>query len=224
MTARAVVTAVAMAAAAAPRPAAAEPSTGDVVAVGAALAIPDYFVGVTLHESTHALAAKLVGADVDELHVFPPGRDPHANTFRFGWTYVHGLRTRNDRAFFYLAPKLMNSLLLGGLAAVAYTSAWPSDRYAQVALTVAGTGLWIDFSKDVIPFSHRSDVAQALDNWCMHGWREVVARLVYAGAAAAWAIVVVHEYQRTFDAPSTPAASAAASPLAAIVPLVSARF
>jgi hypothetical protein len=206
-----------------PSRAAAEPSDADVIAVGAGLAIPDYFLGVTLHESTHALAAKIVGADVDELHVFPPGRDPHSGAFRFGWTYVHGLHGHNARAFFYLAPKLMNSILLGGVAALAYTSAWPSDRYAEVALTVVGTGLWIDFSKDVIPWSQQSDIAQTLNVWCMHGWREVAARLVYAGIAAGWAVVVVHEYQRTFTTPAT-ATSPAASPLAAIVPLVHIAF
>jgi hypothetical protein len=205
------------------RPAAAEPTTSDLVGAGVALAVPDYLLGVALHESSHAVAAKLVGADVDELHVFPPGRDPHAGVFRFGWTYVHGLEGRNRRVFFYLAPKLMNSLLLGGIAALAYSSAWPHDRYADVALTVAGTGLWIDFSKDVVPFSRHSDVALALDTWCIHGWREVAARLAYAGVAAAWAVVVVHEYRRTFDA-AAPATSALASPLAAVVPIIHAAF
>jgi hypothetical protein len=176
---------------------------------------------VSLPESAHALAAELVGADVDELHVFPPGRDPRVGTFRFGWTYVHDLRGRNRRVFFYLAPKLAGSLLLGGLAALVYTRAWPSDRYADLALTVAGTGLWIDFSKDVVPYSRTSDVALALDAWCLRGWREIPARLVYLGAAVAWAVVVAHAYQRTFD---TPAASAPASPPAAIVPVVNARF
>jgi hypothetical protein len=205
------------------RLAAAEPSTGDLVGAGVALAAPDYLLGVALHESSHAVAAKLVGADVDELHVFPPGRDPRAGVFRFGWTYVHGLEGRNRRVFFYLAPKLMNSLLLGGIAALSYSNAWPHDRYADVALTVAGSGLWIDFSKDVVPFSHHSDVALALDTWCMHGWREVAARLVYAGVAAAWAVVVVREYTRTFDRSSS-ATSALASAPAAIVPIIHAAF
>ncbi len=189
--------------------------------MGAALAIPDYLLGVTLHESTHALAAKLVGADVDELHVFPPGRDPHAHVFRFGWTYVHGLRGRPTRACSSCsAPKLMDSLLLGGLAAVAYTGAWPGDRYAQVALTVAGTGLvWVDFSKRSAAAVALRPTSRSRSTCLVHARlaRRSSARLLYASVAAGWAVVVVHEYRRTFESPpSTPAPASAVLPVATL--------
>ena len=42
------------------------------------------------------------------------------------------------------------SLLLGGFAALVFTSAWPSNKYGELALTVGATGLWVDFAKDVV--------------------------------------------------------------------------
>jgi hypothetical protein len=200
-----------------PTAAAAEPSNDTLVYVGLAMAPVTYVAGVSLHEGTHALAAKLVGADVDELHLFPPGIDPHAHVFRFGWTYVHGLHTKGDQVFFYLAPKLSDALLLGGFAALVFTDAWPKNRYGQLALTVGATGLWVDFAKDVVLFSPQNDVVKAFDLWCLHGWRHVAARLAYAAADVGLALVVARGYERTFDR-SSPAAAAL------VLPVWSARF
>lgn len=182
----------------------AEPSDRAVVGVGLGLAIPDYLLGVTLHEGSHALAAKLVGASVDELHLFPPGRDPHTGTFRFGWTYVHGLESRGDKVFFYAAPKLTDLAMLGGFAALVFTGAWPRNRYGEVALTVLATGFWVDFSKDVVLFAKTNDVVKVLDLWCMTGWRQVPARLVYAAVVVGLGVVVAHGYQRTFEHEASP--------------------
>jgi hypothetical protein len=101
----------------------AEPSDTTLVLVGAGMAIPDYVAGVSLHESSHALAAIMLGAHVDTLHVFPPGIDPQAHAFRFGWTYVHGLKSQRDTELFLLAPKFTDAILLGGFAALVFTSA-----------------------------------------------------------------------------------------------------
>ncbi|MDB4955182.1 MAG: hypothetical protein JWO36_2751 [Myxococcales bacterium] len=181
----------------------ADPSDRTLVLVGLAFAPPTYVAGVSLHEGSHALAAKLVGGTVDELHLFPPGRDPHTGTFRFGWTYVRGLRTRADKIVFYIAPKITDVVLLGGFAALVLTSAWPHNRYGQLALTVGATGLWVDFTKDVFLFSPNNDVVKVFDLWCLRGWRQVPARLVYAGAATGLALLVARGYERTFDSSST---------------------
>ena len=181
--------------------AAAEPSNERLFWIGVALAPPTYIAGVTLHEGMHAVAAKIVGAEVDELHLFPPGVDPKAHVFRFGWTYVHGLKTRNEKVFFFLAPKIVDVTLLGGFAALVYTSAWPRNRYGQLALTVGATGLWVDFAKDVVLLSPKNDVSQAFDNWCITGWRHVTARLLYAAADVGLAFVVARGYERTFTTP-----------------------
>jgi hypothetical protein len=214
--------AILLAIALAARPAHAEPSTERLVLIGAGLALPDYMLGVTIHESSHALAAEIVGASVDELHVFPPGRDPTAHVFRFGWTYVHGLRTDRQRALFYIAPKITDAILLGGYAALAYTSAWPSNRYGSLALTVFGTGLWIDFAKDVIPLARLDDVHQFFRVTCIRGWRrELPARLLYGAASIGLGVIVYRGYEHTFETP-TPAATAAHVPF--VLPVLQTAF
>ncbi len=194
----------------------AEPSDKTLVYTGLALAPPTYLVGVALHEGSHALAAKLVGAEVLDVHLFPPGRDPKVDKFRFGWTYVRGLRTKGDRIFFYAAPKLTDVALLGGYAALLFTDAWPENRYAQLALTVWATGLWVDFSKDVVLFSKHNDVVKVFDLWCMKGWKQIAPRLVYAGAAFGLGAIVAHGYRRTFDSDDATSAR--------ILPVLTARF
>jgi hypothetical protein len=194
----------------------ADPSDRTLVLTGLAMAPPTYLLGVSLHEGSHALAAMLVGASVDQLHLFPPGRDPSTNTFRFGWTYVRGLRSRGDKVAFYIAPKLTDAVLIGGFATLVFTDAWPHDRYGQLALTVLATGWWVDFSKDVVLFSTTNDVVKVFDLWCMTGWRQVPARLVYAGVIIGLGLVVARGYERTFDRPATVATQ--------ILPLVATTF
>jgi hypothetical protein len=184
---------------AAPATAHAEPSNTTLVLTGLAMAPPTYLIGVSLHEGSHALAAKLVGAEVLELHLFPPGRDPKADTFRFGWTYVRGLQTKGDKLFFYIAPKITDTLLMAGFAALVFTDAWPSNRYGQLALTVFGTGLWVDYSKDVVLFKKSNDIVKFFDLWCITGWRQLPARLLYAATVVGWGFVIAHGYQRTFS-------------------------
>lgn len=176
----------------------AEPSNEKLFYVGLAMAPPTYLLGVALHEGSHAVAALAVGADVTEVHLFPPGIDPAVHKFRFGWTYVRGLETRGEKIFFYLAPKITDGVLLGGFAALVLTNTWPSNRYGQLALTVEATGLWVDFSKDLVLFSPHNDVTKGLHGWCMYGWKQLPARLVYAGLVAASGYVVVRGYQKTF--------------------------
>jgi hypothetical protein len=197
-------------------PARAEPSDRELLYWGLAMAPPAYLLGVSLHEGSHAIAGKLAGADITEVHLFPPGRDPRSGKFRFGWVYARGLRSKGDRIFFYLAPKLTDAVLLGGIAGLVFTDAWPDNRYGGLALAVLATGLWIDFAKDVVLFSKHNDVVKAFHLWCMKGWKQVPARLVYAGAVAGLGFIAARAIQRTFeDAP-------AAAPR--IVPLLGTSF
>ena len=196
-------------------PARAEPSDRELVYWGLAMTPPAYLLGVTLHEGSHALAGLLVGATITEVHLFPPGRDPLVGKFRFGWVYATGIRSRNARALFYLAPKVTDAVLLGGIAGLAFTDAWPENRYGQLALAVLATGLWIDFSKDLVLFSRHNDVVKGLRQWCLTGWRQIPARLVYAGVITGLGAVVVRSLQRTF-ADDDPAATPRVVPLAGL--------
>jgi hypothetical protein len=195
------------------RPAHAEPNDRELFYWGLAMTPPAYLLGVSLHEGSHALAGKLVGAQITEVHLFPPARDPKTGKFRFGWVYARGLRSNGDRIFFYLAPKLTDAVLLGGIAGLVFTDAWPDNRYAQLALAVFATGLWIDFAKDIVLFSKHNDVVKAFRLWCLTGWRQVPARLVYAGAVAGLGVIAARSLQRTFG-DDDPAAAPRIVPLA----------
>jgi hypothetical protein len=195
---RTVIPVVALALALVAGSAAAEPDDQDLVLAGLAMAPPTYLIGVTLHEGSHALAAELVGGEVTQMRLFPPGVDPKVGKFRFGWVYAQGLRTKGDKIFFYLAPKITDAMLLGGFAALVLTNTWPDNRYAQLALTVGATGLWVDFSKDVVLFSPHNDVVKVFRAWCMTGIKQLPARLVYAGLVVASGYVVARGYQKTF--------------------------
>lgn len=191
----------------------AEPSDRALVLTGLAMAPPTYLIGVSLHEGSHALAAVMAGATVESVRVFPPGRDPVTGTFRFGWTYVRGLRTTSDKIAFYLAPKVTNAALLGGFAALVFTGGWPGNRYGQLALTVFATGLWVDFSKDVVLFARTNDVVKAFHLWGLTGWRQLPARFAYAAAAVGLGLIVARGYERTFDRSDAP-----------IIPMMALRF
>jgi hypothetical protein len=211
----------------APATARAEPSNQTLVLTGLAMAPPTYLLGVTLHEGSHALAAVTTGATVDILHLFPPGRDP-SGTWRFGWTYVRGLRTTGDRVWFYLAPKATDAALIGGFAALVFTGAWPGNRYGQLALTVIATGLWVDFAKDVVLFAPTNDVVKAFDLLELTGWRQIPTRLAYAGMAVGLGLIVARGYQRTFDRSEdgstiAPAMRASAA-LTRVFPIATGRF
>jgi hypothetical protein len=210
--ASAVVLAIVLAAVAPAR--AEDPSDTRLVLTGLALAPPTYLVGVSLHEGSHALAAKLVGGTVDEVHLFPPGIDPRAKKFRFGWVYARGINTRPKRIFFLLAPKITDALFLGTFTALYFTDVLPDNKYGLLALTVAATGFWIDFSKDVILFDRRNDVVKAFHAWCMYGAKQIAPRLLYATISAGFAYAIARSYQRTFSE----------STQTAMMPLLTARF
>jgi hypothetical protein len=131
---------------------------------------------------------------------------------------VRGLRTRHHRLLFYAAPKITDAVLLGGFAALVLTDAWPSHRYGQLALTVFATGLWVDFAKDVVLFGKANDVVKMFNLWCMTGWKQLPARLVYAGMIGGFGYLVARGYQRTFEDP----APTTARPL--LLPLLATSF
>jgi hypothetical protein len=182
-----------------------EPSDGRLVLTGLAMAPPTYLLGVTMHEGSHALAAKLVGGTVDHIRLFPPGVDPRANKFRFGWVYARGLTTKPKKIFFLLAPKITDALLLSTYTALVLTETLPSNKYGLLALTVGATGFWVDFAKDVVLTSRHNDVVKVFHLWCMHGWKQIAPRVVYAALSAGFSYAIIRGYQKTFADASQPA-------------------
>jgi hypothetical protein len=199
-------------------PARAEPDDTDLVIAGLLMTPPTYVLGVVSHEGTHALAAKLVGAEVVSIS-FLPGRDPQTGAFHFGLTRVRGLQGKGEKIFFYVSPKIVDLVMLGGFSTLLLTDTWPENRYGQLALTVVATGFWVDFSKDVFARRKANDVVKIFDLLCMDTELErLPVRLAYLGVIAASGYALYRGYDRTFTDPTDPV------PRAAIIPLVSGGF
>lgn len=196
----------------------AEPDDTDLFWAGLAMTPPTYFIGVVSHEGTHAIAAKLVGAEVVSVS-FLPGRDPSTGAFHFGLTRVRGLKGTGSKVFFYISPKIVDVAMLGGFGALVLTDAWPTNRYGQLALTVLATGFFVDFAKDVLAFRKSNDVVKIFDLWCIKSiGQQFAVRMVYAGMIAGLGYLVYRGYDRTFTDPDDP------TPRTTVMPLFTSSF
>ncbi len=172
-----------------------EPPTGRLIATGITLGVPTYAIGVILHEGSHALAATLLGANVKQFSVIPGRYGPQRNFF-FGYVRVTGLRGVRQRTFFWLAPKLTDVILLGGFAALSVSKHLPANRYLALSLTVFATGLWVDFSKDIISTRRANDVVKTYN---AHGLTNELVRFPFRLAHAALSIGAGYAIYRGFS-------------------------
>jgi hypothetical protein len=185
-----------------------EPSDGELVAGGLGLAIPTYFVGVVLHEGSHAVAAELVGADVTQLRLWP-GKNPSNGHFQFGWTRVKGLpRGRGTRIFFLSAPKITDLLLLGGYSTLYATDSLPrGSEWGHLVIQVLATGLWVDFVKDVFVFHDGNDMVRIYDHLGLDNeWKRLPARVLHLAASVGLGYVIWRGYEELFAKNNDPAA------------------
>lgn len=183
-----------------------EPTDGELVAGGLAMAVPTYFVGVVLHEGSHAVVAELVGADVTQLRLWP-GRNPRNGAFQFGWTRVTGLpRGRGTRILFLSAPKITDLLLLGGYGALYATDSMPDSEWLHLTLQVLATGLLVDFAKDVFVFHSANDMVRIYDYLGLDNeWKRLPARVVHAAASVGLGYLIWRGYEDLFAKNNDPA-------------------
>jgi hypothetical protein len=193
-----------------------DPPTSNLVWTGLGMAVPTYFLGVAVHEGSHALAARMAGAEVREFHILPGIRH---GRFYFGFVRVAGLDSRGHRLFFQIAPKLLDLALLGTYAALVLTDSTPHNAYGQLALAVLATGFWVDFSKDIPSWCAHSDIVKIYDMvGATSELRRLPLRLMHAGLSAAAAYTLWRGYRQIFDREE----EAAGAPL--LVPLVLKTF
>jgi hypothetical protein len=181
------------------RPALADqrPETDNLIWAGLGFAVPTYFLGVAAHEGSHALAASMAGGEVTELHVLPGVRH---GRFYFGYVRTRGLATPGARAFFLVAPKLIDLAVLGAYSAAVLTDHTPGNHYARLGVTVLATGFWVDFSKDIPAFWSHSDVVKLYDiAGATSELRRLPLRLVHLGLSAAAGAVLWIGYRDVFD-------------------------
>lgn len=195
------------------------PETEHLVLAGAGMAVPTYFLGVIIHEGSHAVAARSFGATITRFQILP-GRHPKTGVFYFGYASWRGRLTRGELAFTLLAPKLTDALMLGGYTVLWATDNLPDNAYGGLALAVLATGFWVDFTKDVfLHWRPTNDVTRVFHQYGKKSfWSQLPGRLVYAGLSAAGAYVVLRGYQKVFSDEDDP------SRAVFLVPLVQSRF
>lgn len=174
------------------------PRDRNLVLAGMAMGIPTYALGVAIHEGSHALAGKAVGARVTDYSLLP-GFHPRTGKFYFGYVTVWGLRSNRQRAFFLAAPKMTDTLMLGGFAALYAADSLPQNAYANTAVLVLATGFWIDFSKDIFSFSEHNDTIKLQKMVGLDTELErLPARLLHAGLSVAMGYAIFRGYQDLF--------------------------
>lgn len=175
------------------------PSNRNLVLAGMAMGVPTYMLGVSIHEGSHALMGKWIGATITDYSLVP-GFHPRTDKFYFGYVTVRGLKSQGQRACFLLAPKLTDSLLLGGFSLLHATDSMPANHYGQTALLVLATGFWVDFSKDIFSFWDHNDTVKVynmmgLDNEL----KRLPARLVHLGLSFGLGYAVFQGYDELFS-------------------------
>src|SRR5262245_47050215 len=105
------------------------------------MALPAYVIGVAMHEGSHAVAAKLAGAEILEVSLLPSVRDGH---FYFGYTRWRGQLSVPAKAWTLIAPKITNATIMTGYAFLVGFDALPGNDYGSLALTVFATAAWVD--------------------------------------------------------------------------------
>jgi len=202
-----------------PKVAAAEdrPSDRNLVLAGMAMAVPTYFLELSVHEGSHALMAKALGADLVAFSLVP-GFHPKTGTFYLGYTTVRGLRTDRQRAMFLMAPKASNSILLGGFALMHATDSLPNNYYGRTAVLVLATGFWVDFSRDILAFSKHNDTVKIYNMLGLDTeLKRLSGRLVHLGLSVVMGYSIYRGYEELFE-DSTPTSQ----PL--LLPMLDGRF
>lgn len=187
------------------------PDDSDLVIAGLAMAPVGYALGVVSHEGSHAIAGLINGARVTEFSVIP-GRYGPSERFYFGYTRVAGYMTKNERVFFWLAPRITDAIMLGGYSALLFTGTLPSNRYGRLAIAVAATSFWVDFSKDIIAFWPGNDLVKSYNALGLETELErLPLRIGHAALAAGGAYVLLRGYRGVFE--DDAAATAVIAPL-----------
>jgi hypothetical protein len=194
------------------------PSNKKLIFAGGAMGVPTYMIGVAIHEGSHALAGKMVGAKVTDYSLIP-GNHPRTGKFFFGYVTVQGLRSEGQRAWFLIAPKVSDTILLSGFALLYATDSLPSNHYAQTGVLVLATGFWVDFSKDIFAFWDHNDTVKVYNALGLKSeLSRIPARLVHLGLSVAMGYSIYRGYEDLFDHETEPMAQ----PL--LVPMWDTRF
>lgn len=190
------------------------PDTEHLVLVGAALAIPTYWMNLIIHEGMHGLVAKAYGATITRFQLLP-GRHPRTGDFYFGYVEYRGQLTVRQKTVFFLSPKMVDVAVLSGYAALVFTDSLPHDHWGKLPLVVLATGFFLDLSKDIIGgVWSETDVDKALArNGITTRLGRLPWRLLHAAVSLGAGYVIYRGYRDLFEDPAPAAAPRLSVPL-----------
>jgi len=137
-----------------------QPGPLPLLLIGGLLAAVDLPVGTAIHEGSHALVVLAAGETVTEFDITPGYVETvHGKKWLWGRVRYEGELSTNEKILFFTAPKIVDTVILGGYAALLESDSLPKNKWAQLPLAVLATGAWIDFSKDLFATApHRDQV------------------------------------------------------------------
>jgi hypothetical protein len=157
--------------------------TGPMAAVGIlGWSVPSCLAYMVLHEGSHALAGKAVGAEVASIRLRPGSED--GVTF-LAATRLEGEMTDAEAAFVTIAPILTDLTLLLAYGLLYELDALPANEHVRLPLVMLAMWPFSDLTANLIPAPiGATEVEELYDHWELGTWGRLPLRLLHAGLIA----------------------------------------
>jgi hypothetical protein len=129
---------------------------------GVAMAPFALVLGTTIHEGSHALAAKAYGAEITEFRVIPFYDEERKRSYfgRTGYNYGDKEVSDSDRAWVSSAPMFTDAALISVCSGLAFSGTLPKNKWAKTGLTVFCLLPTIDFINHIRATSEYADLVK----------------------------------------------------------------
>jgi len=151
---------------------------------GVGLAPLELFLGITIHEGSHALWAKAMGATILE---FKPWPHVDRDGFYFG-AMVNSTKkswSAKNHILIYAAPMVTDAVVLMTYGGLVLSDALPENKYAQMVMFVFAAGHLVDMTNHMVARNKHTDTAM-IEKLLVKdkGWKKWQARLMMRGSQA----------------------------------------
>lgn len=167
-----------------------EPSSLQILIEGALLALPEYLLGVGIHEGSHALAVLAYDGEVTDISILPTR---YQGRLVFGLTQYRGEFTRFENAVISYAPKFADLAIIGAYSAMLRTDHYPKNKHLQLLVVVLATGAWVDLARDAFSTNSHNDTVEVYNTY---GLDTEVERLPYRALQVGVSVVAGYEVSR----------------------------